>query len=204
MTALLSAGWWESLTLTSQIYFCVAIAGTAALLIQSILMFFGIGDSAEAGDFDGSFDGEGLNLFSIRGIVAFLTIGGWVGFLLASFGIQDWITIVVSIAAGLIALFGIALIMKAFMKLQSNGSMDMNNAVGKTATVYLRIPPKGEGSGKVTLTFGGRFVEADAISEDDRSFAVQTLVKVTGVLGDELIVAAADEADNAQTKPVEK
>lgn len=190
--------WWSNLTLISQIYYCIAIAATVILLIQSILLFFGIGVDSDAdgggGDSDGNFDTDGgLSLFTIRGIVAFFTMGGWTGVLLSSVGTADWITIVVSLIVGAAALFVIALIMKAFTKLQSNGSMDLANAIGKTATVYLKIPPKGEGKGKITLTFGGRFVEIDAISDSEKGFPMQAIVKVVGVSGDDLIVSEMEE-----------
>ena len=35
--------WWNSLTILEQVFACIAIAATVVLIIQSILLLFGIG-----------------------------------------------------------------------------------------------------------------------------------------------------------------
>lgn len=183
--------WWNGLSITSQVYYCIAFASTLFLLIQSIFMFFGFGDDADVDGGDGGFDSDGLSLFTIRGILAFFTIGGWTGVIISEASDVAWLAIIISLVAGTIALFLVALLMKSLMKTQSNGIMQLENAIGKTGTVYLRIPKKGEGTGKITITFSGRLAEIDAISNDEE-YKVGATVKVVGVLNDELIV----EKDN--------
>lgn len=195
------AEWWQSMSIIAQVYFCIAVGATVFLLLQSILLFFGVGDSAEPGDFNGSFDGEGLTLFSLRGILAFLTVSGWVGVWLATTNAQAWLIILISTVAGLAAWFILALIMRAITKLQSNGLVELSNAIGKTATVYLRIPKSGTGSGKVTITFSGKFMELGAVSAGDKEFPVSSMVKVVGILGDDLIV---DELTETQQPNLEQ
>ena len=46
--------WWNSLSLISQIFACIAIPTTLVLIIQTILMFIGL-DSDGIGDMDGDF-----------------------------------------------------------------------------------------------------------------------------------------------------
>ena len=83
--------WWNSLTILEQVFACIAIAATVVLIIQSILLLFGIGfggGEADAGgldtdfstDFDAGSAGDaghvdmhdvadadsGLSLFTIR------------------------------------------------------------------------------------------------------------------------------------------
>lgn len=47
--------WWNSIGLAAQIFACIAIPSTLILLIQTVLMFVGMGDD---GDMDGSGDGD--------------------------------------------------------------------------------------------------------------------------------------------------
>ena len=42
--------WWNSLSLVSQVFACVAIPATMILLIQTLLLFFGVGEDADGVD----------------------------------------------------------------------------------------------------------------------------------------------------------
>lgn len=56
--------WWNSLGLAGQIFACVAIPSTLVLLIQTVMMFLGLGDDADAdGIGEGAdFIGEGTDI----------------------------------------------------------------------------------------------------------------------------------------------
>ena len=49
-------------------------------------------------------------------------------------------------------------------KLAEEGNLDPDNALGKTASVHLRIPAQGEGRGKITVSVSGRTHEFQAVS----------------------------------------
>ncbi|MBR3864705.1 MAG: hypothetical protein IKJ19_06315 [Clostridia bacterium] len=187
---------WQTLTLLQKIYFCIGSAASVFLILQIITLLFGIGDGASGDvdistdadvDIDGDFEvGDGFALFSVRGIVSFFAIGGWTGYAI-SFASVGW-SIAGSLIAGTLALFAMALIMKGVMKLRSSGNIDISKAVGKIATVYLTIPQKGAGSGKINLTLEERYVELNAITESDQKIPTGSHVKITAVNGDLLIV----------------
>ena len=157
-------------------------------------MLFGIGDNGEV-DIDLSGDGEvdatvdlsdGFTLFSLRGIVAFFAIGGWTGYALAP--INTWLAVGGSLLAGSLALVGMAFAMRGIMKLRSSGNIEITKAVGKVADVYLTVPAKGNGSGKITLTLEERYVELSAISLGDTPIPTGEKVKITALVGDSLVV----------------
>lgn len=180
--------WWHALSTLSQVFYCIAFAATAILLLQTILLFFGIGDhDCDVDDCGFDCDG-GMNLFTIRGIVAFFTMGGWTGVVLTELNVTAWLSIVVSVIAGTIALFVIALIMRAFSKMQTNGAVVLTNAIGKSASVYIPIHKNSMQGGKVTLTFQGRFMELEAVTDDDEDYAVGETVDVIGVRGDAVVI----------------
>ena len=185
---------WEGLLLAQKIYFCVGLAASVFLILQIITLLFGIGDSGEV-DIDLSGDGEvdatvdlsdGFTLFSLRGIVAFFAIGGWTGYALAP--INTWIAVGGSLLAGSLALVGMAFAMRGIMKLRSSGNIEIAKAVGKVADVYLTIPAKGNGSGKITLTLEERYVELNAISLSDTPIPTGEKVKISALVGDSLVV----------------
>jgi hypothetical protein len=79
--------WWKSLDPAGQIFAIIAIPSTLVLTIQTVLLLFGIGDDdidADGiditgngiGDTPGDGGGDGLALFSLRGIMAMAAVGG--------------------------------------------------------------------------------------------------------------------------------
>lgn len=185
---------WESLTLLQKIYFCVGIGATVFLILQIVTLLFGIGGEGEV-DVDLSGDGEvdatvdvsdGFTLFSVRGIVAFFAIGSWVGYAISYYSTA--LSIVLALLSGLAALFAMAVVMRSVMKLRSSGNIEISRAIGKNATVYLTIPAKGLGHGKINLTLEERFVELEAITTAEKSIPTGAQVKIVGVQGDRLIV----------------
>ena len=62
----------------------------------------------------------------------------------------------------------VVLLMRAMLKLQSNGAFQPEKLVGKSATVYVSIPAERSGRGKITLTAQGKFMELDAMTDGAR------------------------------------
>lgn len=188
------AAFWNALNVLQKVYFCIGLAATAILVLQIILMLFGIGNDGEVEfDFDGDGEpdfsvdtGDGFSFFTFRGLIAFFAIGGWVGYILAD--VNTALAIIISLVAGTAALICMGLIMRAIMKMRSDGNIDKNKAIGKTAEVYLTIPPKGNGYGKITLTLEERFVEYNAIQEGNAPITTGAKVTITKCENDLLTV----------------
>ena len=76
--------WWNNLSLVSQIFTAMAVPATVVMIIQALLLLLGIGGGDGDVDVDDISDidaeaSEGLSLISVRGIVAFFSVGGWAG-----------------------------------------------------------------------------------------------------------------------------
>ena len=141
------------------------------LLGQMGLSLFGFGDAdndfgvEDLGDMEGA--DSSLNFLSVRAIAGFLTFFGLVGWLGSGKGWGDATTGAAALAAGGSVMVMIAWIMRSFQRLSSSGNVIPENAVGKVAKVYLRIPENRSGKGKVTLSLQGRSVEFQAVSRGD-------------------------------------
>lgn len=120
----------------------------------------------------------GLRILTVRGIVAFLSLFGWVGVAALDMGASAGVAFLLALLAGLAAMFVVAAVLKASLKLQQSGNIDMRNALGLTGEVYVPIP-KG-GKGKITMIFQERFQELDATCLD-RPLKTGESVKVVGV-----------------------
>ncbi len=181
------ANWWNSLILAQQILALIAIPSTLVLLIQTVLLLIGFGDS-DADDFDdagyaGDIDSgdDGLSLFSIRGIMTMLAVMGWSGMALLETSLPGGVSILLAIVFGIIMLFLMAFSMRAVSKLQSSGNIDIGNAVGKVAQVYIPIAPNGSGAGKVTITIQEKYSEFNAITTANQTLRTGSYVRVVAV-----------------------
>ena len=201
--------WWNSLSLVAQIFYCIAVPSTLVLLVQTILMFIGMGEDADADgadtdvsddvDVDGSEDGgfdedldpngfDGLRIFTVRGVIAFLVIFGWVGALLESMNVALWLNIPISSVCGFAMMVLLAFIFKAIMNLKSDGTIDIRNAVGTAGKVHLTIPPARMGEGKVHILLQGSYVERDAVTDEPDPIPTGSEVVVVRVSGETTLV----------------
>ena len=182
--------WWNELQLAQQIFALIAIPSTLIMLIQTVMLLIGIGDGGE-GDVDGDEvfegDGDGLVLFSVRGVVSTLTVMGWSAVALLE-TLAPALAISIAAVLGVATLFGMAFLMRAVAKLQASGNIDVENAVGKVATVYIPIPAGGKGSGKVTITLQEKYSEFTAITAGKEKLSTGELVRVVAVDGTGVLV----------------
>lgn len=183
--------WWNGLTLTAQIFAAIAIPATVIMVVQSLMLLIGIGIDA---DFDGDgvpdadLDHDGLGLISVRGVVAFFSVGGWAGFVCESGGLPVFLSALIAFAAGLAALIGVALLFKSAYKLQGSGNLSIENAVGKSGEVYIPVPPKGQGRGKVNVLIQERLTELDAVNEGDAALPTGAGITVCSVADSQTVV----------------
>lgn len=183
--------WWQGLSDFQQVIFIIAASATLLLLVFLILLLLGLGDESFDGD-DLDFDDfdiyndeplsafSGLKILTLRGIISFLSIGGWVAFIIEpNHGVL--LASIFGLLAGLLTAVLLALAFRWSMNLESSGNIDYKNAIGKTATVYLRIPKNKTGTGKVNLIIQERLVEVSAVTNDHEDLLYNTNVLVTGL-----------------------
>lgn len=185
--------WLESLSVLGNIYFWLGVASSAALVVQIVLMCF----SAFGGDVDLDGDGDidvdtdsGVSIFTLKSITAFLAVGSWSG-LLVYLSVKDgreWISVLVALVAGAIAMAVVVVLMRLILKLQCNGILQSDKLVGQTATVYVTVPAARSGRGKITLTAQGKFSEFDAITDSETGIAVDEMVEIVAVDNDCAVV----------------
>lgn len=203
--------WWVSLTLLGQVFACIAIPATLILVIQTVLSIIGISGGADGDidadtdvpddisvdcdgvfgpdvpDFEDSLD-PGFRLLSLRSIIAFLTIFGWVGLIGVRNDLSNTLTLVIAFACGLVAMLIVVLAMRAMLGLQADGTRNIKNALGKSGTVYLTVPGQRNGSGKVNILLQDTFVELDAVTDQENPIKSGREVVVVGLSGQNTLV----------------
>ena len=209
--------WWISIGLMGQIFALAAIPMTIVMILQAVLMLIGIGSmgAIEGGDGGGdALDGSGnidgdasydavvdanatgvqgvhhdpVKFFTVRGIVAFFALGGWAGLAALSVGWSPILAIPIALLTGAAAMALASAVIRLLLRMQQSGNLDYRNAINLEADVYIAIPPTRTGFGKVTLVFQERFVEVDAVTDNETAIKVGSKVRVIGLDGNSRVV----------------
>jgi hypothetical protein len=170
---------------------CAGVGGTL-LLLQLLASAFGIGgDHADAGHHDLGTHGDAdhgndgiwfLGLLTFRSICAAVAFFGLGGLTAEYYGLPEKSQLASAALCGFAALYLVATLMKLLYRMKSDGAVRIVHAVGRTGTVYLRVPGNKSGPGKVTLSLQNRTVELEAFTAADE-LPTGTPVRVVAVLG---------------------
>lgn len=137
---------------------------------------------AESSNIDAIESASSLRFFSIRGIVAFFSLFGWVGVVLAESGLNTFVVFFIATICGLIGMFVIAVMFYLISKMQRNGNIDIKNAIGHTGQVYLTIPAKQSGTGKIQIIIQERLTEVNAMTNSYKPLSTGTMVRVVDII----------------------
>ena len=153
-----------------KVYIARAVAGGTVLIGQTGLSLFGLGGDADVDpdmDVDALDGADSLHFLSIRALAGFLTFFGLVGWGGTASGWNGGVTVLAAFGAGAMVMVFVAVIMRFFQRMHSAGNVESKNALGSTASVYLRIPGHHGGKGKITVSIQGRSMEYDAVTSGD-------------------------------------
>lgn len=195
-----------------------SMAGGLFLGVQLVMMLLGLsdegadggggldgdigGDGAGEGDeswikrADGDFDSPGTNwfyeLFSLRSLAGAALFFGLTGKTALAYGASQTTATAYATLAGAAALYVVYWVFKKLFQLESSGNIDLQNAIGERAKVYIPIPPAGEGVGKVQFTMQNRVVEYAAINNTDAPLKT----------GDQVVIIDLATADTVRVEAV--
>lgn len=161
-------------------WFC-SIVGTLLFAVQIYLSFH---------DFDSFADVSNFKWLSKQALTGFLMMFGLTGVTCQEeFALSTGMAVLISLAVGLLTLFLTAYLFNSAKKLQSPGSIfNLDDAVGKEASVYQRIP--NDGVGKITIALNQQTFEIDAASLDRKEIGSFARVQVIKKLDDNTVVVA--------------
>ena len=157
---------------------CATIGGTILILRLGLSLlglgfdsFDGVGADLDDSGLDADVDHgdaghdhqSGLGkVLTFQAIVSFLAFFG-VGGLAALDARQHPATVVgIALTTGFVAVVVLGWLLRFLRRLNTDGTVQMNQAVGMEGTVYLRIPADDGGEGKIFLPIQGRTIEVTA------------------------------------------
>jgi hypothetical protein len=135
-----------------------------------------------------------FSVISIRTVVAATTFFGLGGLLAQSLQYGRAPQLVTGLVMGGIAMVGVHKLLQLFYRLNEDGTIKIQRAVGLSGTVYVPIPANRTGAGKIHLNLQNRLVEYAAVTANGEKLATGSKVRVVDVVGsDTLEVAPEDE-----------
>ncbi|MBN1821815.1 MAG: hypothetical protein JXR31_07655 [Prolixibacteraceae bacterium] len=185
---------WADLTLFEQVYWTITIPATLIFIILLVMTVFG-GDMDSDVDVDTNVDSDishgdsiPFQFLSLKNIVAFFTVFGWSGIGFVHAGLATWLVILLSVICGLIMMVAMASLFYFMSRLAESGTLKMNNAVGKLGEVYLVIPAKRKGMGKVQINVQGSLRTLDAITDEPENLPTSSIIQVLDVIDDQILL----------------
>ncbi|TFG47803.1 MAG: hypothetical protein E4H33_05270 [Anaerolineales bacterium] len=190
------------------IYWGATIIGGTLFLLRTIMLM--VGGGVDHTDFGGDFHGDvgvdlhpdtqfdadhtesigdsdfSFKLLSLQGITAFFMMFGLIGLALLRARLPNILTIFGGSIAGLFAVWVISLLFSQMKRLQSDGTINIKNAIGQTGSVYLAIPAKG--SGQVQVSIQGSLKILNAVAEGQKNITTGSTIEVTGTVDNQTVV----------------
>jgi len=175
------------------VFLIAAVGGGLFFIIQIVLQFTGIfdGHSGDSGSTDADLSGDGSDVsfqyLSIQSISAYFMIFGLTGLALhRQSQVSAWLSLLLSVVAGLATLKILAWIYQIINSLQSTGNLDLSHVAGSEGQVYATIPQNG--IGQVQIRVEGRIRTFDAQSKDGSSLETGTPVRVVEMRSDHRLI----------------
>jgi membrane protein implicated in regulation of membrane protease activity len=197
------------------LFLICAVVGGTVLVCQFVLTLVGLGGDHSAdfghdvpvdtagGGFDGDMHGGDpaghdahgdhgsswlFGVISFRTLIAAATFFGLVGLASESAGLDVGPQLVLAIAAGIGAMYGVHWIVRTMGRLTEDGTVRVRAALGQEGTVYVPIPASKARAGKIQLKLQNRLVEYEAVTSGGQRLATGTKVRVVAISGNTLEV----------------
>lgn len=172
-----------------KVYAYFGVFGSTIFVIINVLVFvgllddFGLDVDLDVEAFESTF--TPFKLVTFKGIMAFIMFFGWGGYLTESF--------ILALLIGFIAFVLIGLIYHFSRKLTQKGNYNIQDAVGRIGSVYLRMKGNKESTGKVHIELSTGLKEMNAISEEPLEYGDKVVVLS---IEDDILVVKKHEEEN--------
>ncbi|MCF7920684.1 MAG: hypothetical protein K9N06_12295 [Candidatus Cloacimonetes bacterium] len=181
------------------LFWIFALSGSLFLVIQMLLLLLGMGDNAD-GDIDVDADidadadldldaagGFDFPFFTLKSFTGFVGGFGWGGLIIFKYYHSPIMAIGGGLIAGIILALCVSTMIYLMTKLKHSGNLNIQNAIGKTGTVYLVIPANLSGTGIVQVVVQDSLREMKAMTKGDKILTGKR-IKIIDVDGDIVIV----------------
>ena len=123
-----------------------------------------------------------FGVISFRTVVAALTFFGLAGLASLEGNLSGPLTLLIALCVGAVAMYGVHYLMQLLYRLRHDGTVRIERTVGERGTVYVPIPAKSSGLGKIQIRTQGRIMEFAAKTRGPEKLKTGTTVEVVRIL----------------------
>lgn len=135
----------------------------------------------------GTFSDNPFQVFSLRNLINFLLGFSWTGISLYSDIENKTLLILLSLSVGGLFVYGFFAIIRQIQKLAEDNSFRIDSTLFKTAEVYLTIPERRLGKGKILISVKGAFHELPAMT-DYETIPSGAMVKIVNIENENVVL----------------
>jgi len=177
--------WWQALGSVEQWFWATGLISNALFAGYIVAQFAGGHDADVHTD---TIDSDaGFTILSLRSLMAFGMFMGYTGVVALRLGAGLFVALLAGAVAGVLAAWLAWRLLRLVLRLQSSGTLDIQNTIGQTGEVHLQIPARMSDTGKVMVEVQGALREMDAISEEEAIPTGQPIL-VVGVTDDGALI----------------
>lgn len=175
----------ENLNPVLRSFWYIAIPTSLIFILQFALSFIG-NETSGFTEFDSDFEASPENdshfqYFSFRNLINFLIGFSWTG--IAFYPVISFlpILIVISMAVGIGFVYLYFFLIKQLLKLTENNKFNIQSILFKNGEVYLTIPPKRTGKGKILISSNGSIHELEAMTDNEQAIPNNAQITVVDI-----------------------
>lgn len=185
-------GWWNELSLAKQLFYGIGLLAGCVSLVLAVLAMLGM-EHQDAVDAVGSADigHAGGGIFSVKPLTGFFLGFGWAGGLALDSGLPLAVAIGIALFAGGMLMAVVLVMIRAIYAMRSDGTVQVQKAVGAVGTVYVTVPADKAAGGQVVVNFSGRQETFAALCAAGRPIASGEKVRVVSLVDNRTVLVEA-------------
>lgn len=186
------SGWWNELSLAKQLFYGIGLLAGLMSAILAVMAMIGM-EHHDAVDAVGSADlgHGGGGIFSIKPLTGFFLGFGWAGGIAMDAGLSLIAALAVAMLAGAAIMGVVVAMIRTIYGMRSDGTVQVQKAVGAVGTVYVTVPARKAAGGQVTVNFSGRQETFAALSGAEQPIASGEKVRVVSLVDNRTVLVEA-------------
>lgn len=185
--------WWSTLDLFMKSLWGITVFASLVFIVETIMTFVGMDSDIDIGtdvDFDTDTPPDSshpFQLFTFRNFINFFLGFGWTAIALRSSVSNTFLLLLIAAVVGVLLVTAVMYIFKWLSGMEQSGNIRVQKAAGCKGTVYLTIPGKRQGEGKVQISIQGAIREYNAVTDGEK-LANGTPIRVKEALNENTLL----------------
>jgi hypothetical protein len=194
--------WWEALSFFEKVLWVIAPSASLVFLAQTAMSLLGfdhshheltdnqtsmtLSDYGDAGITKKKSDNQ-LKLWNVKNSIVFLMMFGWTSIVGLNRDLSPILSALIGGGVGFGTMYGLAWMFRELLKQTTDGTLDLSKAIGVEGDVYLTIPARESGVGKISIIVQGQWCELEAKTSGE-AIATGKKIQVIALLENDVLL----------------